>query len=144
MFSHSRSLSVCGCCAWVRVGAFAHQQSYVGWITNWLCGILFVYWLPCILSLSFFCIAIYSNLLFLSPVLLVSLLCNLFLFFYTVPVLVQANRSTYDIIMEKKYAVKGIPIFLPLSVLTFSFHWLASFGVIIIFIIAACVELLLI
>lgn len=89
------SLSVCGCCAWIRVGAFAHQRSLcrLNYKNRW-CDILFVYWLPChTLSphVSLFTQIVTSLTLFL--VLLVSLLCNLSSFSHYSQVLLFASQS---------------------------------------------------
>lgn len=122
------SLSVCGCCAWIRVGAFAHQRSLcrLNYKNRW-CDILFVYWLPVRLVTLF--LLMYRYLLKLLRLSLsfsfcwfpCFAICRLFHITHKYCCL-QANRSTYDIITKKKqFFVKGISVFLPLFVLTFSF-----------------------
>lgn len=66
VFSFAHRLSVCGGCAWVRVGAFAHQQSLcrlnyklIVWYPLRVLAALYLVTL--FLCVCFFCIAIYSN-----------------------------------------------------------------------------------
>lgn len=84
------SLSVCGCCAWIRVGAFAHQKS--------LCRLIGVV-SPHTRFSS--CIAIYSNCYFSLPFCWFPcfVICLLLHITHKYCCL-QANRSTYDIIIE--------------------------------------------
>lgn len=95
------SLSVCGYCAWIRVGAFAHQRSLcrLNYKNRW-CGILFVYWLPVRLVTLF--LLMYRYLLKLLRLSLsfsfcwkptVLLLCNLSSFSHYSQVLLFASQS---------------------------------------------------
>lgn len=135
-------LSVCGwLCTWVRGGgvcapAILCRLNYKSndVVSSSCIGCLYL--VTHSLSLSFFlCIAIYSNCNFSLPLCCFPCFVIL-LFLHTHYLQVQANRSTYDIIMEKK-----ILNTLPKGFLYFSFSlcWhshftllAASFGVIVI------------
>lgn len=138
------SLSVCGCCARRRVGAFAHQKSYVGWITK-IDGVVSSSCIGCLCALSHSFSSCYFSSLFtqivtsltLHHVLLVSLFCNLSPLIHYLQVLLFARQSIdiwyHHEEKKKQFSVKGISIFLPLFVLTFSF-----LGVIIIIFCCCC------